>query len=323
MIKILAFLAMAIAGSAATPVIIDTDMGSDDVMAISLLLAHHEVPIEAITVVNGLAHVAAGSANARRLVQTSGRSAVQVFEGREMPIQRTADFPRAWRRISDQPLTLQPPPAPAKSQRAEAWLAARLKDAAHPVRILALGPLTNLALALTGANPKAVEEIVIMGGAFHVPGNLGDGGAFKTANTTSEWNFYVDPEAAARVFRAGVPIRLVPLDATSKVKLDAAFLTRFQREARGPLAAIITKVLDGDRDMISQGFFYAWDPLAAAALLDPALASWTPAHVAIRVSGNEAGRSVTEAGPPNARISLDANRGKFEALFTGSFAKKQ
>ena len=61
-----------------------------------------------------------------------------------------------------------------------------MKDAAHPVRILALGPLTNLALALDGASPKTIEEIVIMGGAFRVPGNLGDGGAFKTANTTAE-----------------------------------------------------------------------------------------------------------------------------------------
>ena len=80
-----------------------------------------------------------------------------------------------------------------------------MKDASHPVRILALGPLTNVALALAGANPKAIEEIVIMGGAFRVPGNLGDGGAFKTTNTTAEWNFFVDPEAAARVFRSRSP----------------------------------------------------------------------------------------------------------------------
>ena len=52
--------------------------------------------------------------------------------------------------------------------------------------------------ALASPTPKAVEEIVIMGGAFHVPGNLGDGGVYKTANTTAEWNFFVDPEAAAR-----------------------------------------------------------------------------------------------------------------------------
>lgn len=319
-VKILLVLCTVISARAATPVIIDTDMGSDDVMAISLLLAHREIPIEAITVVNGLAHVRAGAANARRIVQASGRNSVLVLEGREMPLQRTADFPREWREGSDRPVTAAAPPAPTITERGEVWLARRLKDAAHPVRILALGPLTDLALALPGA--KAVEEIVIMGGAFHVPGNLGDGGAFKTTNTTAEWNFFVDPEAATRVFNFGVPIRVVPLDATSRVKLDAAFLARFQRESRGTLAQIVSKVLNGERDMIDQGVFYAWDPLAAAALLDPTVATWTPAHVAMRVSGNEAGHSVIVPGIPNARVALDASRERFEKLFLEALAAR-
>ena len=281
MIKIFLLLVIAACAPAATPVIIDTDMGSDDVMAIALLLSHPEIPIEAITVVNGLAHVPAGAANARRLVQASGRLTIKVLEGRETPLQRTADFPREWRTGSDQPLTSESPAVLKNAGRAEVWLGQRLKDATHPVRILALGPLTNLAIALEGAHPKAVEEIVIMGGAFRVPGNLGDGGAFKTTNTTAEWNFFVDPECAARVFRSGVPIRVVPLDATSRVKLDIAFLTRYQHDARGPLAALVTKVLTGERDMIAQGIFYAWDPLAAAALIDPTVATWTPAHVSV------------------------------------------
>ena len=308
--------------SAATPVIIDTDMGFDDVMAIALLLAHREIPIEAITVVNGLAHVPAGAANASRLAQASGRNSVLVLEGRETPLQRTADFPREWREGADQPLTKASPPAPANHERAEAWLTRRLKDGAHPVRILALGPLTNLALALPAANPKAVEEIVVMGGAFHVPGNLGDGGAFKTTNNTAEWNFFVDPEAAALVFRSGVPIRVVPLDATSRVKLDAAFLTRFQRDARGALAAIVRKVLSGEREMIDQGIFYAWDPLAAAALIDPGVATWTTGRVTMRLGGNEAGRSVMESGKANARVALDADRERFERLFLRAFAAR-
>lgn len=320
MINILLLLSLAIYATAATPVIIDTDMGSDDVMAIALMLSHHEIPVEAITVVNGLAHIPAGAANARRLVMASGRSSVLVLKGRETPLQRTADFPREWRDSSDQPVSSESPAAPKNQPRAESWLARRLKDATHPVRILALGPLTNVALALAGANPKTVEEIVIMGGAFHVPGNLGDGGAFKTTNTTAEWNLFVDPEAAARVFRAGVPIRVVPLDATSQVKLDAAFIARFQHETHGPLAEIINKVLSGERGMINQGVFYAWDPLAAAALLDPSVATWTLAHVTMRLSGNEAGRSVIEPGTPNARVALGADRNRFESLFLKAFA---
>jgi inosine-uridine nucleoside N-ribohydrolase len=320
--KILLLISIAISAVAATPVVIDTDMGSDDVMAIAMLLSHREIPIEAITVVNGLAHVSAGAVNARRLVQASGRSLIPVFAGRETPLQRTADFPREWREGSDQPLSRDVPTSPAKAERAETWLAGRLKDASHPVRILALGPLTNVALALAGANPKSVEEIVIMGGAFRVPGNLGDGGAFKTDNTTAEWNFFVDPDAASRVFRAGVPIRVVPLDATSRVKLDAAFVRRFQHNAQGPLAAMINKVLDGERDLITQGIFYAWDPLAAAALLDPAVATWKPAHVVMRLWGTETGRSIIEKGVPNAQVALGASRDQFETLFVRSFRRQ-
>jgi pyrimidine-specific ribonucleoside hydrolase len=316
--KILLLLSVSTFARAATPVIIDTDMGSDDVMAIALVLSHREIPVEAITVVNGLAHVPAGAANARRLVHASGRVSIPVFEGRQTALQPTAEFPREWRQLSDEPLTTAAPVG-AVPRPAGQWLTKRLQDSAHPIRILALGPLTNIALALAAANPKSVEEIVIMGGAFRVPGNLGDGGAFKTTNTTAEWNFFVDPEAAAGVFRSGVPIRVVPLDATSRVKLDSAFLARCLREVHGPLGALVNKVLSGEREMVDQGLFYAWDPLAAAALLDPSVASWTPSHVVMRLAGNETGRSVIERGAPNARVALDANGEHFTKLFLNSF----
>jgi pyrimidine-specific ribonucleoside hydrolase len=318
-IRIFVYLFIILSIHAATPIIIDTDMGSDDVMAIAFLLSHRDIPIEAITVVNGLAHVPAGAANARRLVEASERTSIPVYEGRETSLQPTASFPREWRNGSDQPLTTAPAPSGRNRERAETWLARRLKDSAHPVRLLALGPLTNIALALAEANVKSVEEVVIMGGAFRVRGNLGDGGAFKTTNTTAEWNFFVDPEAAARVFRSKVPLRVVPLDATSRVKLDSAFLENFHQQGHGPLGAIVAKVLDGERDLIDQGIFYAWDPLAAVALLEPDVATWNKVRVAIRQTGAEAGRSLIEPGPPNAAIAVDAKRTGFESIFLKAF----
>jgi pyrimidine-specific ribonucleoside hydrolase len=308
-------LAIILLGTAqgATPVIIDTDMGTDDMMAISLLLAHREIPIEAVTVVNGLARVAPGAANARRLIAASGRTGIQVFEGRARPLNGTRDFPPDWRANSDRPISNLNVPA-ATTERAEVWLARRLKNVAHPVRILALGPLTNLAVALQTADPKAVEEIVMMGGAFQVPGNLG-----PAPNPSSEGNFFVDPEAAARVFRSGVPIRVIPLDATNRVKLDAEFVNHFKTTTKGPLAAAVGTILDAARDLIAHGEVYAWDPLAAAAFLDPSVATWTPAHVAIRTKGDEAGRSVIEPGPPNARVALDASPAQFDRVFRGAF----
>jgi inosine-uridine nucleoside N-ribohydrolase len=300
---------MAGSAFAATPVIIDTDMGTDDMMAIALLLSHSEIPIEAITVVNGVAHVKHGAANARRIVATSGRTGIQVFEGRETPLQFTKDFPDEWRKSADAPLSTVNIP-PTTKERAETWLTNRLKDAAHPVRILALGPLTNLALALAAANPNAVEEIVMMGGAFHVPGNMGQ---------FAEGNFFLDPDAAARVFRAGFPIRVVPLDATNQVKLDAAFVTYFKATAKGPLGALVTHVLEAAHDDIGHGEYYAWDPLAATALLDPSVASWTQAHVTINEQGREVGRSVIEVGPANAKVAVTVSRKDFDRIFLGGF----
>ena len=305
---------MAVPATAATPVIIDTDMGLDDMMAIALLLSHREIQIEAITVVNGLAHVKPGAANARRLVSLSGRTGIPVFEGRETPLQRTADFLPAWREPCDRPLSKATIPA-TTTERAEVWLAHRLQDTAHPVRILALGPLTNVALALKSAHLKTVQEIVLMGGAFHVPGNTQEMTVPQTATSTSEANFFVDPEAAAQVFRSGVPIRVVPLDATNQVKLDAAFVDRFKATAKGPLAAVVSTFLTKDS--------YTYDALAAAALLDPAVATWTPAHVVIKVSGmisgNNTGRSVMEPGVPNAKLALDASRAHFDRIFLQAF----
>src|SRR3954463_14952376 len=92
-------------GSPLIPLIIDTDMGRDDVMAIALILSHPEIPVEAITVVNGLAHIPAGAANARRLVHASGRTGITVLEGREDPLQRTVEFLPEWRKESDRPIT--------------------------------------------------------------------------------------------------------------------------------------------------------------------------------------------------------------------------
>jgi inosine-uridine nucleoside N-ribohydrolase len=283
---------------AATPVIIDTDMGSDDMMAIALLLAHRDLPIEAITVVNGMAHVPAGAANARRLIAASGRSGIPVYEGAQTP----RNFPDEWRTTADRPISNLTVPATEK-EHAGTWLAKRLQDTAHPVRILALGPLTNIAHA--HPNPKAVEEIVIMGGALHVPGNLHG----------AEANFYADPASAQQVFEARIPIRLIPLDATNQVPIDAAFVTRFQTTAKGPLAAIVKILLNASQDDIAHGAFYAWDPLAAAAFLDSSVATWTPTRVTIAPTG----RATAIAGPPNSQVALAAGRQLFTSLYQSAF----
>jgi pyrimidine-specific ribonucleoside hydrolase len=319
------FLAVATARAQPGPVVIDTDAGSDDVMAVSLLLSQPGERIDAITVVNGLAHVDAGARNMGRLLDLAGRKSVPVFAGRNRPLRGNNEFPAEWRKISDDLPGVPLPPAsrPPEAKRAADYLVERLRNAPTPVRILALGPLTNIAEALERDHSIArnIREIVIMGGAVRVPGNLRDGGVFHTNNSTAEWNIFIDPMAARIVFRSGVPIRLIALDATNKVKIGAEFLRQVEAKAQTPLGRVVAGVLEADREAIDQAIFYAWDPLAAAALLRPSIVKTAPMHIEIKEDAPEEGRTIASPGRPNAKVAVDADADAFRALFLESFAR--
>ena len=158
-----------------------------------------------------------------------------------------------------------------------------------------------------------------MGGAIHVPGNLGDGGAFKTSNQTAEWNIFVDPLAARIVFRSGVHIRLVPLDATNQVPIDVAFLREFESASRSPLGRFAAQVLETDRQAIEGKFFYAWDPLAAVALLHPGVLKTRSLDIDIRQDAPEEGRTAVIPERANADVALDADAAAFRRIFLKAF----
>lgn len=310
---------------AATPVIVDTDAGTDDLLALAFLLARKDVHIEAITVVNGLAHVPNGAANVLALLQLAGRTDIPVYMGSSVPLAGHAAFPAAWRKIADELPGVDLPKTQAKpqAQSAVSFLVRRLSNSKRPVRILALGPLTNLGAVLRQEPfaAQSIEEIVIMGGAVNVPGNLGDGGVFKTENKTAEWNFYIDPLAASIVFSSKAPIRLIPLDATQQVPIHADFVKTLQSGGKGTLEQFAAQVLAVDTTSIREGYFYAWDPLAAVALVDVDVVRVTPMAIEIEMTGNEQGRSVElQTGAPNARVALTADAAQFRREFLDALA---
>ena len=305
------------------PLIVDTDAGSDDLMAIAFLMAHPSVRIEAMTIANGLAHVDAGARNLARLAELAGRKDTLVFAGRSTPLRGNAEFPAPWRRISDELPGVTLPAASRQLERRGAadYLVERLRDSRHPVRILALGPLTNLAEALKRDPSIAgtIQEMVIMGGAIRVPGNLGDGGFLKTNNKAAEWNIYVDPLAAQIVFRSGIPIRLIPLDATNKVPIHADFVRDFRAAAKSPLAKVVVQVLESDKESVDGGYFFAWDPLAAAALLHPAVVKTSRLHLDVLQDPPQDGRTAQTPGRPNAAVAMDADAAAFTRIFLQAF----
>lgn len=206
-------------------VVIDTDPGIDDAVAILLALKAPEFDIAGITTVAGNLGIATTTRNAGRILALAGRSDIPVIAGAEAPLNRkgfdTVDI------HGDDGLggVEFPEPFGDAQHNAVEWLAHLLTtEPAGSIDILALAPLTNIALLLRD-HPLAarrIGRIIVMGGAIHERGNIGP---------RSEFNIAADPEAADVVFRAGLNITLIPLDVTRKVRASRAETDRLRNSA--------------------------------------------------------------------------------------------
>ncbi len=306
-------------------IIVDTDAGTDDFLAIAYLLSLPGVRIEAITVVHGLAHVEPGARNLRRLLKLAGREDIPVFEGEEYPLRTSHTFPAAWRKMTDELGAVSMPPVSDSRppENAVAFLKRRLMDRHDPATILALGPLTNLALASGQAAQPAVRQIVTMGGAVEVPGNLFDGNP-GGANGVAEWNIYCDPDAAARVFALPVPQVMIGLDATNRVPIGASDVRNFSGRELSTLGRLAADVLGATLHLIMSGLYYAWDPLAAMALVDPSVVEVKGADIEVVTEGREIGRTALLRWNPMShfKVAVDADAGRFRSEFERTFEKQ-
>ena len=218
--------ALASTAEARTPVVIDTDMGLDDVMAILYLLQRADVNVKAITVSgDGLVPCGPGTQHALGLIAIADAKDIPVACGRDKPLQGDHTFPRGWRDGADHLMGITWPEDDAVSnQSAGDLIKSAIKSSPKKVALLTLGPLTNVAEALQ-ADPNLIDNvqmITIMGGAVDVPGNV-TGVPLSAPNRTAEFNIFVDPRAANIVFKSGAPITLVPLDATNHAPLAKYF----------------------------------------------------------------------------------------------------
>jgi len=310
------------------PIIIDTDAGTDDLMAIAYLLELPDLHIEAITVVHGLAHVQEGAHNLRRLLRLAGRDGIPVLEGQTRPIKSFRSFPAEWRKLSDElpGVSLPEPEQPRAIKTAVDFLTERLSHKDKPVRILALGPLSNLALAMTRRTESVgtIKDLVIMGGAVEVSGNLIAGNPEKGANAVAEWNIYCDPDAAQSVFNVPVPKLLVPLDATNRVPIDKAFVDRFTRLNLTPLGRFMVDLFKTAMPLIEMNEYFAWDPLAAMALIDPSVVQTRGAMLQVITTEQNVGqtRLVRWDEDSSLQVAIGARPEAFASSFLAAFTKK-
>jgi pyrimidine-specific ribonucleoside hydrolase len=208
------------------PVIFDTDMAHEDMFSALFLLSHPGVDVRAITVSGtGEAHCGPGISNALGLVAVSGHEDIPVACGKEMPLAGNHVFPADWRQAADEAYGVTIPAGGAASAlNASDLIVDILQSSNERITIVAVGPLTNIAEAIQ-KSPEIranIHEIYVMGGALKVEGNVGNSGV-GIQNEYAEWNIYIDPTAANIVFNSGIPIILVPLDATQHVPVTRNF----------------------------------------------------------------------------------------------------
>lgn len=301
-------------------VLIDTDMGPDDWMAVLFLLRRPDVDVRAITVTGtGETRCAAGVRNVLGLIALAGKSDIPVACGRETPLQGNHAFPQAWRDDADRMagLTLPVSASQPVSQSAPALIATIAQRATSPVSIVALGPLTNLAEAFESkpAWLSQIAGVTVMGGAVDVAGNVGASGV-GIDNPHAEWNLYIDPRAANFVLRSSVPVTLVPLDATNRVPITSRFLDELGQHATQPAAKFVTEMLRNNAQFVTSGAYFFWDPLAAAIWADESLATFeTRTLTVVESEGPESGRTKMDAAGVLVRVAVRVDAERFERQF--------
>ena len=204
-------------------IIIDTDPGQDDAVAILLALASPELEVLGITAVAGNVPLALTERNARKICELAGRPEVKVFAGASRPMVRslvTAEDVHGKTGL-DGP-ELPEPGMPLQEQHAVDFIVETLmREPGDSVTLCPLGPLTNIALAMV-REPRIVpriREIVLMGGGFFEGGNV---------TPAAEFNIHVDPHAADVVLKSGIPVVMVPLDCTHKALTTAKRVAAFR-----------------------------------------------------------------------------------------------
>ncbi len=299
-------------------IILDTDPGIDDALALFLALASPEVQLEAVTTVHGNVPVELTTRNALSLLAVAGRSDIPVARGSAGPLVRApvnAKYVHGPTGLGT--LTLPDPQQNVVEQPAVDLLIERVLAAPGELTLVAIGPLTNLALALRRepAIARHARQVVIMGGALRVPGNV---------TPAAEFNIYADPHAAQIVLQAGWPIRLVSLDVTNQTVMSREQVRQLAQKQR-PVSQCIEQMLEFYFEVFAPAYgtnvLRLHDPLCLAAAFRPDVFPWEPASGDVELTGTlTLGATVAHfqrpgAPAPNVQASVGVDAERFVAWF--------
>jgi purine nucleosidase len=291
------------------PVVIDTDPGIDDALALLLAWGAPELSVRVITTVAGNVPLPTATRNALRLAALRRPDPPpRMGWGAAGPLGRPLVTAERYHGddglgdLFDWPDTPAPPEARAVDLIQETGRAGGDRHV-----LIALGPLTNLAeaLAVDAGALSGFERVVVMGGAVDVPGNV---------TWTAEFNIHVDPDAAARVLASGAELDFVPLDATRQAVLERALLTRALEATPRAFATRVAGFTDrGFQVDATRGTpgMVLHDPLAVAVAFAPDLVVWERVRLVVDASG----ATRRADGPPNCRIAGRVDVARFLRVF--------
>lgn len=255
------------------PVLVDMDPGTDDALALMMLLNSTAVEVVGVTTVGGNARLADTTRNALRLLQYMGRQDISVSRGAARTARRAFHYGYEIHGARGLGVPLPSPTTPPVKSRAPAFISRMASKYRGDLTIIALGPLTNIARALR-KEPRIVEwskELVVMGGAVGVAGNV---------NPYAEFNIYNDPDAAHAVLTSGIRTSLVGLDVTQRVSFERSDAPWFEGDA--PSATLAGRIVRTWFDShLTSARYHLHDPLAVVAALGPDLFSWRRASIAV------------------------------------------
>lgn len=306
-------------------IIIDTDPGQDDAVAILLALASPEIEVLGITAVAGNVPLALTELNARKICELAGRPDIKVFAGAVRPLCRdlvTAEEVHG-RTGLDGP-DLPTPTMPLQDGHGVDFIIETLNSEPEDTITLAvLGPMTNIALALNRAPEivSKIKQIVLMGGGYFEQGNV---------TPSAEFNIYVDPQAADVVFKAGIPIVMMPLDVTHKA-LTSRERVEAIRNIDSPIGDAVAQLLDFferfDEAKYGTDGGPLHDPCVIAWLLQPSLFAGRHVNVTVETASElTMGATVVDwwhvtERPKNATVMRDIDADGFFALLTERLAR--
>jgi pyrimidine-specific ribonucleoside hydrolase len=295
-------------GQTKIPIIVDDDGSPDGVIALLYFLRNPLYDVRAVTISNGEAHPDLFAPQIIKFLTELGRESIPVWAGRGMPLEGNNAFPDPWRQASDGfwEIALSQTPSSTKPHQAAELIVETLSNSASPMMVFVSGTHTNLAdaLRLDQSIREHIGGVYVMGGSIYISGNI-ESDWPSIHNRVAEWNMWVDPVAADEVFASGLPLHLIPLDATNQVTWTEADALSWANSAT-PEGTFAADILRWMLRSWSTDNAYIWDLAAAAVMTDQRLCPEVPLALDVVVEvGSEQGRTMVGDGAANTLVCLE------------------